>query len=211
MIRFYQLEWCPECHTVRQAMTELGLSYDVVNVAADREHRPDVVAVSGQSGVPVLDDGGHAYVGAVEILPHLTATYPAPADAPEHVRRGAWRLSRQVPQAPSDTLARLHEVLAGKGLAVIAETRGEDIAAALPDGYVLLSVALPEAAAQAFAADPLATAALLLPIAVVPDGDGACTVSAADPVGAVWLYGAPPLRKAQHQVKSRLAEALKEL
>jgi hypothetical protein len=27
MIRLYQLEWCPECHTVRQVMTELGLSY----------------------------------------------------------------------------------------------------------------------------------------------------------------------------------------
>ena len=211
MIRFYQLEWCPECHTVRQAMTELGLSYDIVNVAADREQRPDVVAVSGQSGVPVLEDGGHAYVGADEIIPHLRDTYPAPADAPEHVKRGAWRLSRQVPQAPAEALGRLRDVLAGKGLVVVAETRGEDIAAALPEGYVQLSVALPEAAAQAFAADPLATAALLLPVAVVPDGSGSSTVSAADPVGAVWLYSAPPLRKAQHQVKTRLAEALKEL
>lgn len=212
MIRFYQLEWCPECHTVRQAMTELGLSYDIVNVAADREHRPDVVAVSGQSGVPVLDDGGHAYVGADEILPHLRETYPAPADAPEHVKRGAWRLSRRLPEGPADALARLREMLAAKGLAVVAETRGGDIAPSLPDDYVQLSVTLPEAAAQAFAADPLAPAALLLPVAVVPDGaDAGSTISAADPVGQVWLYGAPPLRKAQHRVKARLAEALKEL
>jgi glutathione S-transferase len=210
MIRFYQLEWCPECHTVRQAMTELGLSYDVVNVAADRAHRPDVVAVSGQSGVPVLEDDGHAFVGADEILPHLRTSYPAPADEPEHERRGAWRLSRTLPLAPAEALSRLREVLEERGLTVVAETPGSAIGGGLPDEYVQLHVALPEAAAKAFAADPLAPAALLLPIAVVPS-DGGSTVAAADPVGQVWLYGAPPLRKAQHLVKSRLGEALKEL
>ncbi len=211
MIRFYQLEWCPDCHTVRQTMTELGLTYDTVNVAADREDRPDVVAVSGQSGVPVLEDDGHAYVGANEIIPYLRTTYPEPADAPEHVRRGAWRLSRTLDLAPADALARLHAELAEKGLTVVAETRGTGIDAGLPDDYVHLSVALPEAAAAAYAADPLAPGALLIAVAVVPAGDGGSTVSAADPVGQVWLYGAPPLRKAQHLAKKRLADALKEL
>lgn len=211
MIRFYQLEWCPECHTVRQALTELGLTYDTINVAADRDHRPDVVAVSGQSSVPVLEDDGHAYVGAADIIPHLKTTYPEPADAPEHARRGAWRLSRPLDLPPETALARLRDVLARKGLAVVAETRGSGIDASLPDGYVQLSVALPEAAAKAYAADPLAPAALLIPVAVVPAGDGRSTVAAADPVGQVWLYGAPPLRKAQHLLKGRLAEAVKEL
>jgi glutaredoxin 3 len=210
MIRFYQLEWCPECHTVRQVMTELGLSYDLVNVAADKEQRPDVVAVSGQSGVPVLDHDGHAYVGADEIIPHLRETYPEPADAQEHVRRGAWRLSRTLELPPAEALRRLRAVLGEHGLTVVAETRGSAIDAGLPDGYVQLYIALPEAAAKAFSADPLAPGALLLPIAVVPR-DGGSTVSAADPVGQVWLYGQPPLRKAQHMVKTRLADVLKEL
>jgi glutathione S-transferase len=211
MLRFYQLEWCPECHTVRQAMTELGLTYDTINVTADREHRSDVVAVSGQSGVPVLEDDGHAYVGAGEIIPHLRATYPEPADAREHVRRGAWRLSRTLDLSPADALVRLRGELAAKGLSVVAETPGAGIAAGLPAGYVHLSVALPEAAAKAFTADPLAPAALLIPVAVVPADAGGCTVAAADPVGQVWLYGAPSLRKAQHLVKGRLAAALEEL
>ena len=211
MIRFYQLEWCPECHTVRQAMTELGLTYETVNVAADRDHRADVVAVSGQSGVPVLDDGGHAYVGADEIIPHLRESYPAPADAPEHVRRGAWRLSRALGVPPGTALSRLRDALRERGLTVVAETRGTGIDPSLPDDYVQLSVALPEAAVKAYTADPLAPAALLIPVAVVPADGGGSTVAAADPVGQVWLYGAPSLRKAQHLIKGRLAEAVKEL
>jgi glutaredoxin 3 len=210
MMRVYQLEWCPECHTVRQVMTELGLSYDLVNVAADRDQRPDVMAVSGQSGVPVLDDGARAYVGATEIIPYLRETYTAPADQGEHVRHGAWRLSRTLEQPAAATATRLRQVLKEKGLAVVAETRGSSIDGSLPEDYVQLYVALPEAAARAFAADPLATAALLLPIAVIPR-DGGSTVSAADPVGQVWLYGEPPLRKAQHMVKTRLADVLREL
>ena len=90
---------------------------------------------------------------------------------------------------------------------MVAETRGSAIDGSLPEDYVQLYVALPEAAAKAFAADPLAPAALLLPVAVVP-ADGGSTVAAADPVGQVWLYAAPPLRKAQHLVKARLAEVL---
>lgn len=211
MIRLYQLEWCPECHTVRQAMTELGLTYDTVNVAADREDRPDVVAVSGQSGVPVLDDDGHTYVGADEIVPHLRTAYPAPADAPEHVHRGAWRLSRALDLSPVAALERLRAVLAEKGLVVLSETRGTAFDVSLPDEYVQLSVALPEAAAKAYVADPLAPGALAIPVAVVPGEGGGSTVSAADPVGQVWLFGVPPLRKAQHLVKRRLGDALKEL
>jgi glutathione S-transferase len=210
MIRLFQLEWCPECHTVRQVMTELGVSYGLVNVAADRELRPDVVAVSGQSAVPVLEDGSNAYVGANEILEHLRRTYPAPADTAEHARRGAWRTSRSVSLEPPAALARVRELLRDKELVIVAETRGPAIDESLPEDYVQLYVALPAAAARAFDVDPLAPAALLLPIAVVP-ADGGSIVTAADPVGQVWLYAEAPLRKAQHLVKGRLAEVLKEL
>jgi glutaredoxin len=209
-MRLYQLEWCPECHTVRQVMTELGLSYDLVNVAADRELRPDVVAASGQSGVPVLEDGSSAFIGADDILEHLRTTCPAPADTAEHVRRGAWRTSRSVSLEPEAALARVKELLRDKGLVIVAETSGSAIDGSLPEDYVQLYVALPAAAAQAFDVDPLAPAALLLPVAVVP-ADGGSIVSAADPVGQVWLYAGAPLRKAQHLVKGRLTEVLKEL
>jgi glutaredoxin len=37
MITFHQLEWCPDCHRVRQVMTELELTYTTVNVAADKD------------------------------------------------------------------------------------------------------------------------------------------------------------------------------
>ena len=38
-------------------MTELGLTFTAVNVAADPDERAEVMAVSGQTGVPVLQDG----------------------------------------------------------------------------------------------------------------------------------------------------------
>jgi glutaredoxin len=58
MLKLYQVEWCPYCHRVRQVMTELGLTYECVNVQADRDEREELAAVSGQEGVPVLVDGG---------------------------------------------------------------------------------------------------------------------------------------------------------
>ena len=57
MLTFYQVEWCPACHIVRQTLTELGLTYTAVNVAADPDERAEVVAVSGQPSVPMLQDG----------------------------------------------------------------------------------------------------------------------------------------------------------
>jgi glutaredoxin len=210
MMRLYQLEWCPECHTVRQVVTELGLSCDLVNVAADREQRPDVVTASSQSGVPVLEDGTDVFVGAHDILEHVRATYPLPADAGEHARRGAWRASRKVALEPRAALARLKDVLRDKELTVVAEVHGPAIAGSLPEDYVQLYVALPAAAARAFEADPLSPAALLVPIAVVPS-DGGSTIAATDAVGQVWLYGDAPLRRIQQTLKARLNEVLSEL
>ena len=39
MLTLYQSEWCPACHRVRQVLTELGLTYIAVNVAADRDEQ----------------------------------------------------------------------------------------------------------------------------------------------------------------------------
>jgi glutaredoxin 3 len=211
MITFYQVEWCPECHSVRQLMTELGLSYTIVNVAADREQRPDVVAVSGQSGVPMLDDEGEVLVGADEILAHLRVTYPAPTDSAAHAKRGAWRTSLTLGAPPQEALARLKDLLAGKDFLVAAEIAGPAIDARLPEDYVLLGVSIPLAAARAYEVDPRAPSAMLLPVSVAPADGGGSVVSAADPVAQVWLFGSTPLRKVEHMVKGRLTEVLAEL
>jgi len=211
MLTFYQSEWCPYCHTVRQAMTELGLTFLAVNVAADPDERADVMAVSGQSGVPVLQDGDKVFTDSEEIIEYLRSTYPVPADAGVHAAKGAWRTAGTLSIPPRAALARLRELLEEKGFKIVTQVKGQKISEALPKEYVLLHVAIPVAAVKAVELDPLAPAALLLPMAVMPAEGGGSVVATADPVGQVWLYGEPPLYKIQAAVKKRLIEVLAEL
>jgi glutaredoxin/uncharacterized protein (DUF302 family) len=211
MLTLFQVEWCPHCHRVRQVLTELGLDYLAVNVAADRDERADLMATAGQSGVPVLTDGDKVYGDSGEIIDYLRATYPAPEDAGKHAAQGSWRATRTVSLPPRATLARLKELLEEKGFKVITQVKGPKIGERLPKEYALIHVAVPVAAVKIMQIDPLAPAAMLIPIAVVPTGDGKSVVASADPVGQVWLYGEPELTKLQAAVKKRLAGVFREL
>jgi glutaredoxin len=211
MLTLYQAEWCPYTHPIRQLMTELGLTYTTVNVPADREARSELLAISGQEGIPVLVDGDKVLTDSGEILEHLRSTYPAPEDAKKHAALGAWRAARAVSLAPRAALVRLKEVLEDKGFKIVVQVRGPKISERLPKEYVLLYVTTPGAADAAVGLDPLAPGAVLLPMAVLPGQDGACVVAIADPVGQVWLFGNPELNRAQSAVKKRLIEVLDAL
>jgi glutaredoxin/uncharacterized protein (DUF302 family) len=211
MITLYQTEWCPYCHRVRQVLTELGLSYMTINVPYDNEERAELMAITGQDGVPVLTDGDKIYGDSGEIIEYLRATYPAPEDADLHAVHGAWRAAMMVSLAPRAALARLRELLEAKGFVVLAQIKGTKINKRLPAEYVILQAAVPVAAVKSLDVDPLAPIAIMFPIAVIPTEDGKSVVAAADPVGQVWLYGEPELNKVQSAVKKRLAEVLEEL
>jgi glutaredoxin/uncharacterized protein (DUF302 family) len=211
MITLYQTEWCPYCHRVRQVLTELGLSYMAMNVPYDNEDRAELMAITGQDGVPVLTDGDKVYGDSNEIIEYLRATYPAPEDADLHAVHGAWRAAMMVSLPPRAALARLRELLEAKGFLVLAQVKGTKINKRLPSEYVILQVTVPVAAVKSLDVDPLAPIAMMFPIAVIPTEDGKSVVAAADPVGQVWLYGEPELNKVQSAVKKRLAEVLEEL
>ncbi len=70
---------------------------------------------------------------------------------------------------------------------------------------------MPVAAVKTLDVDPLAPAAMMVPIAVIPTEDGKSVVASADPVGQVWLYGEPDLSNVQAAVKKRLGEVFEEL
>lgn len=211
MLTLYETEWCPDSHRIRQLMTELGLTYTAVNVAADREQRPEVVAVSGQSGVPVLQDGDKVYTDPGEALDHLRTTYPRPEDADKHAAMGAWRRSKALSVPPRAALARLADLLLAQEFTIVSRLSGPQLDARLPEEYVLLHVGAPAAIVKSFELDPRAPVALLVPIAVVPVEGGGSLVASADPVGQVWLYGDPALRRIQAAVKQRLFGVLQEL
>jgi glutaredoxin/uncharacterized protein (DUF302 family) len=211
MITLYQTEWCPYCHRVRQVLTELGLTYTAVNVPAAKEDRAELMAVTGQDGVPALTDGDKLYTDSDEIIVYLRATYPEPDDAAAHAALGAWRWTAIVSLPPRATLAHLRELLEAKGFVILAQIKGPKISSRLPKEYTLLQVSVPVAAVKSLDVDPLAPVTLALPVAVVPTEDGKSVVAAADPVGQVWLYGEPELNRIQGAVKKRLREVLEEL
>ena len=211
MLTLFQLEWCPSCHGIRQVMTELGLTYTAVNVPYSREERAQVMTVSGQESVPVLQDGDRVLADAASIVSYLRATYPRPDDAAEQAAMGVWRMTAHLSISPHATLTRLRQKLGEKGFSIIAETRGQEISEGLHRDYVLLSVALPEAALQAIESDSLAVGALLIAVAVAPTESGGSIVTAVDPVGAVWLFADAPLRRVQSIVKRRLGDVFAAL
>jgi len=211
MITLYQSEWCFYSHRVRQVLTELGLTFTTVNVPAAREDRAELMAIAGQDSAPVLTDGDKIFGDSDEIIEYLRATYPAPEDADEHAAMGAWRTAMVVSLAPRAALARLRELLEEKGFLILAQIKGPRINERLPKEYAILQVTVPVAAVKALDIDPLAPAAVMFPIAVIPTEDGKSVLASADPVGQVWLYGELELRNVQAAVKKRLAEVFAEL
>jgi glutaredoxin len=211
MLTLYQAEWCPYCHRVRQALTELGLTYLTVNVAASRDGRAELLAIADQDSIPVLVDGDKICGDSDEIIEYLRATYPKPEDAEEHAALGVWRAAGAVSLAPRAALARLKELLEEKGFKIVTQVKGPKISERLPKEYVLLQVAVPVAAVRTIEIDPLAPGAVLLPMAVIPAEDGTSVIATADPVGQVWLFGEPELNKVQSAVKKSLIEVLDAL
>ena len=211
MLTLYQAEWCPYCHRVRQVLTELGLTYLTVNVAASRDGRAELLAIADQDSIPVLVDGDKIYGDSDQIIEYLRATYPKPEDAEEHAALGAWRAAGAVSLAPRAALARLKELLEEKGFKIVTQVKGPKISERLPKEYVLLQVTAPVAAVRTIEIDPLAPGAVLLPMAVIPAEDGTSVIATADPVGQVWLFGEPELNKVQSAVKKSLIEVLDAL
>ncbi len=77
----YQAEWCPYCARVRKKLTDLLLDYTIVNVPHSHAQRDVVKAISGQTSIPVLVDGGVILDDDDDIIPYLDKKYGARAQA----------------------------------------------------------------------------------------------------------------------------------
>jgi glutathione S-transferase len=79
-ITLYELPGCPYCAKVIDALDELGLEYDSIEVPRSHDDRTEVKEVSGQTGVPVIIDEAHGVDGMAEsddIVEYLEETYGA--------------------------------------------------------------------------------------------------------------------------------------
>ena len=56
MLELYQLENCPYCRRVRDALADMGIDYIIRNEPAGHHDRVRVKKLSGQTFVPTLHD-----------------------------------------------------------------------------------------------------------------------------------------------------------
>ena len=68
----YQAEWCPFSSAVREALTELGISFTARQVEPWPEQRQDLRELAGTDQIPVLQaEDGQVYRGTRAIFAHL--------------------------------------------------------------------------------------------------------------------------------------------
>ncbi|MDX6682593.1 MAG: hypothetical protein QOG94_2632 [Solirubrobacteraceae bacterium] len=81
----YQREPCPWCKPVRELLTELQVSYLLVNVPKQREARAELIRATGEHFIPALVDGDVVLAGRLEhnqhLLDYLRRRHAAPAEA----------------------------------------------------------------------------------------------------------------------------------
>lgn len=62
-IRLYTTPTCPYCHLVKDFLKEKSLAFEEIDVTSDHHAVQDMVKLSGQMGVPVVDIDGKIIVG----------------------------------------------------------------------------------------------------------------------------------------------------
>lgn len=62
-VKVYSTPTCPYCKLVKEYFTEKGIAFEDVDVAADGEAAKEMVKISGQMGVPVIEIEGQIIVG----------------------------------------------------------------------------------------------------------------------------------------------------
>jgi glutathione S-transferase len=85
VIWLYRAPFSTNVERVALALAHKGL--EVTSVEVDKEDRTPVQEVSGQSLVPVIDDGGEAISDSTAILAHLEERYPDPPIFPSDPAR----------------------------------------------------------------------------------------------------------------------------
>ena len=63
MIKVYSTESCPWCVKAKQYLKSKNIEYIEVNVGEDMEGREEMIKLSGQMGVPVINIYGKIIVG----------------------------------------------------------------------------------------------------------------------------------------------------
>ena len=63
MVKVYSTPTCAYCVTLKKFLTEKGIQFEAVDVSQDEAALKEMVAKSGQMGVPVINIDGQIVVG----------------------------------------------------------------------------------------------------------------------------------------------------
>ena len=63
MVKIYSTPTCPWCKKVKAYLEEKSIKYENLNVAEDMKAQEEMIKISGQMGVPVIDIEGKIVVG----------------------------------------------------------------------------------------------------------------------------------------------------
>lgn len=63
MIKIYSTPFCPYCVTLKDYLKEKKVNFTEIDVSGDEKARDEMVQLSGQIGVPVLNADGKIIIG----------------------------------------------------------------------------------------------------------------------------------------------------
>ncbi len=63
IIKIYSTPSCTYCHAAKEFFKEKNVAFTEVDVAANLEERKNMIQISGQMGVPVIEIDGQVIVG----------------------------------------------------------------------------------------------------------------------------------------------------
>jgi glutaredoxin 3 len=210
MIKLYQAEWCPFSHRVRAKLTELGVSYEAVNVSVSSENREELKDVTGDSAIPVLVDGEKVIADSGEAILYLEKKYDA---EPQELRVQQRELSPTIygtlPLAIDEAVGRLRETLQGEDIEVLDEL---DLSPSLErEGAYKVLVAVDREFMQLAAEANSGAATLALLKVAVYEQDGATHVDVVEPEKEVAQIRAAEANERGLELRKRFIKMIKAL
>lgn len=62
-VKVYSTQTCPFCYMTKDFLREKKVEFEDIDISSDRKAAQEMVAKSGQTGVPVIDINGKIIVG----------------------------------------------------------------------------------------------------------------------------------------------------
>jgi len=62
-VKIYSTQLCPWCHKAADFLRENNIEFEEFDIGKDKEAKDEMIAKSGQTGVPVIDIDGKIIIG----------------------------------------------------------------------------------------------------------------------------------------------------